>query len=69
MLRSIGNFHDRLTFDPGNMNKTFHVIKIEHVNISKIAKFGGEMLAAKYSPAKFANFVYISITHGKASHV
>jgi hypothetical protein len=57
----------RLNFDLGKKNKIHHHSEKEHVKISKIAKFGREMLqnAEKYSPTKFANFVLIFITHGK----
>lgn len=45
MLRcSIDNFHDRLNFEPGKMNKIPHYSWKENVKISKIAKFDGEML-------------------------
>ena len=41
---SMGNLHYRLNFDPGKTNKTFYHCLKEHVKISKIAKFGCEML-------------------------
>ena len=40
----MGNLHYRLNFDPGKTNKTFYHSLKEHVKISKIAKFGCEML-------------------------
>ena len=41
---SIGNLHVRLTFNLGKTNKIFHYSYKEHPKISRIAKFGGEML-------------------------
>ena len=43
-MHSNGNLHYRLNFDPGKTNKIFHHNSKEHVKISRIAKFGGEML-------------------------
>ena len=40
----MGNLHYRLNFDPGKMSKIFHHSSKEHVEISRIAKFGNEML-------------------------
>jgi hypothetical protein len=34
----------RLNFDPGKKNKIHHHSQKEHIKISKIAKFGREML-------------------------
>ena len=40
----MGDLHYRLNFDPGKTNKIFHNSSKEHVKISRIAKFGWEML-------------------------
>ena len=40
----MGNFHYRLSSDPGKTNKIFHHSSKWHVEISRIAKFGCEML-------------------------
>ena len=40
----MGNLHDRPNFNPGKINKTFYYSSKEHLKISRIAKFGGEML-------------------------
>ena len=40
----MGNLHVRLTFNPGGVNKIFYHCSKEHRKISRIAKFGGEML-------------------------
>ena len=40
----IDNLHNRLTFDLGKKNKIFYYSQKEHLRISRIAKFGGEML-------------------------
>ena len=40
----MGNLHYRLNFNPGKINKIFHHSSKEHVEISRIAKFGCEML-------------------------
>ena len=47
--------------------KIFNTAKKSIINkskISKIKKFGG-----KYSPAKFANFVYICVRHVKTNQM
>ena len=38
------NLHARLTFNLGKTNKIFYYSLKEHPKISRIAKFGGEML-------------------------
>ena len=38
------NLHVRLTFNLAKMNKIFYYSLKEHPKISRIAKFGGEML-------------------------
>ena len=40
----MGNLHYRLNFDPGETNKIFHHSSKKYVKISRIAKFGCEML-------------------------
>ena len=40
----MGNLHYRLNFDPDKTKKIFHHSSKEHVKISRIAKFGSEML-------------------------
>ena len=40
----MGNLHYRLNFDPGKTKKIVHHSLKEHVKMSKIAKFGSEML-------------------------
>ena len=40
----MGNLHYKPNFYPGKMNKIFYQSSKEHVKISRIAKFGGEML-------------------------
>ena len=49
-----------------SLSKNHYTYK-EHPKISRIANFGSEMLenTEKYSPAKFANFVYICITRAR----
>ena len=42
--QAMGNSHDRLNFDPGKTDKIFHHSWKERLKISRIAKFGGEML-------------------------
>ena len=39
-----GNLHYRPNFNPGEINKVFYHCSKEHLKISRIAKFGGEML-------------------------
>ena len=41
---TMGNLHYRPNFNPGKINKIFHHSSKEHVEISRIAKFGCEML-------------------------
>ena len=38
------SLHYRPNFNPGKINKIFYHCSIEHLKISRIAKFGGEML-------------------------
>ena len=38
------NSHDRLIFDPVNMNRIYYHSWKEHLKISKIVKFGGKIL-------------------------
>ena len=40
----MGNLHYRPNFNPGEINKIFYYSSKEHLKISRIAKFGGEML-------------------------
>ena len=40
----MGNLHYRPDFDPDKINKIFYHCWKEHLKISRIAKFGGEML-------------------------
>ena len=44
IVLAVGNLHYSQIFDPGKTNKTFYHSLKEHVKISKIAKFGCEML-------------------------
>ena len=44
MFPRMGNLHYRLNFDPGKTNKIFRHSSREPVKISKIAKFGSEIL-------------------------
>ena len=39
-----GNLNNRLTFDRGKKNKIFYYSQKEDPKISRIAKFGGEIL-------------------------
>ena len=41
---TMGNLHYRLNFNPGKINKILYYSSKKHLKISKIAKFGGEML-------------------------
>ena len=41
---TMDSLHYRPNFNPGKINKIFYHRSIEHVKISRIAKFGGEML-------------------------
>ena len=43
-LLVMGNLHYRPNFIPGKINKIFYHSSKEHFKISRIAKFGGEML-------------------------
>ena len=40
----IDNLHNKLTFDQGKKNKIVYCSQKEHLEISRIAKFGGERL-------------------------
>lgn len=64
----IDNSQDRLSFDPGILNKIFHHSQKEHPVISKIAKFSGEMFKMRYSPANsFAKQSYETRRNGQVS--
>ena len=41
---TMDSLHYRPNFNPGKINKIFYHCSIEHLKISRIAKFGGEML-------------------------
>ena len=40
----MGNLHYRPNFNPGKISEIFYYSSKEHLKISRIAKFGGEML-------------------------
>jgi hypothetical protein len=56
-----------LNFDLGKKNEIHHHSQKEHVTIT-VVKLRNLVKRGKYSPAKFANFVLISITRGKMHH-
>ena len=65
MLQSMDDFtYKRLNFD-----YHYHSQK-EHLKMSTITQFWlrNVVKSGKYSPAKFANFVYICITRVKNNH-
>ena len=65
----MGNFHYRLSSDPGKTNKIFHHSSKWHVEISRIAKFGCEMCKMeKIWHREVCEFAYKCITHAKAYH-
>ena len=43
-IKAMDSLHYGPNFNPGKINKIFYHCSIEHLKISRIAKFGGEML-------------------------
>ena len=43
-IELMDNLHYRPNINPGKINKIFYHCSIEHLKISRIAKFGGEIL-------------------------
>ena len=66
---AMDNLHVRLTFNLAKTNKIFYYSLKEHPKISRIAKFGGEMLENMENMAsQICKFVYICITREKSYH-
>ena len=62
-----GNFHYRLNFDPGMTNKIFYHSLKEHVKISKIVKFGCEMLYNEKNMASRSLRICIQMYYARES--
>ena len=63
------NLHNRLKVELGRKNKTFTTVRKSILKLVGLQSFQWRNVVkyGKYSPAKFANFVYICITRRKSS--
>ena len=66
-LHGMGNLYYRPNFNPGKMNKIFCYSSKEHLQISRIAKFGCEMLQIEENIASRSLRISIQMYYARKS--
>ena len=64
---TMDSLHYRPNFNPGKINKIFYHCSIEHLKISRIGKFGGEMLSNEENIASQSLLICIQMYYALKS--